>query len=116
MIQHQLAFSRLSDFYITLWSYLNTFFDDTRWLNIHLNGETPTETFARLETTLQQLDTLDDLLLHEHVQRDFNEVRSIRDSYIQSAEWLNRADHMRQYAQQLGLRYAQLAAEAPTPE
>lgn len=133
MTTHQHLFNELSSFYISMWSYLNSFFDDTRWLNPYPNGTSQADYFNDLRNQLQKLGQFRDSAYLEQVQKDFGEVESLRETFPQSAfetwrgayrkmapqssqvplvsDWFSRADQLRQYAQQLSLRYVQLASE-----
>lgn len=113
------TFDRLSVFYLDLWQYINTFFDDTRWSQINA-PEKPEfgDRFAVLERSFAALeDEIADPVMSEQIRRDIDSVSTLRDEALDErhqpeAEWFHRAEKLRAYAQELGLRYAEMAAGA----
>jgi hypothetical protein len=110
------AFNDLSTFYLNLWQYLNTYFNDARWLQVHPNGTSKQDRFHLLEASLEKLraDQLDSTI-DAQFEQDFARVSEMRREYKDFAsdeisDWLKRADKLRVYAQELGLRYAEMSA------
>jgi hypothetical protein len=107
------AFHALSIFYISVWAYVNTFFDDSRWLQT-----TPTliDPYVKLEKSLERIqqDEIDGVT-YKQVMHDFNSVEKLRSGLKEQdnkpdPNWFKQADKLRTYAQELGLRYAEMAA------
>jgi hypothetical protein len=111
------TFDLLSAFYLDLWQYINTFFNDTRWSQINAPQKPEfRDRFAILEAGFARLrENVGDALMAEQVRHDFDAIRVMRaelngQSGTPSEEWLRRADKLRTYAQEVGLRYAEMAA------
>jgi hypothetical protein len=108
------AFHALSSFYVSVWAYMNTFFDDTRWLQ---TASIQTDPYLLLEKSLERIrhDEIDGIA-YKQVVHDFNVVEKLRESLDEQnnkpdSNWLSRAAKMRTYSQELGLRYAEMATE-----
>jgi hypothetical protein len=110
---YQNTFNDLSAFYINLWQYLNTFFNDSRWSQVHPNGTSKLDRFHLLESSLERLrsDQLDGTI-DAQFEQDFALVEQMLKEYdaVPLESWLKGADKLRTYAQELGLRYAEMAA------
>ena len=107
------TFNDLSAFYINLWQYLNTFFNDSRWSQVHPNGTSKIDRYRLLESSLERLraDQLD-RTIDAQFEQDFARVKEVLNEYesVPLEIWLKSADKLRVYAQELGLRYAEMAA------
>lgn len=113
------TFDKLSAFYLDLWQYINTFFDDTRWSQINAPEKPEFEDrFAVLENSFAALqDEVTEPVMIEQVRRDIDSVVILRDEVLDAehqpeSDWFKRAEKLRAYAQELGLRYAEMAAGA----
>ncbi|MBL8154844.1 MAG: hypothetical protein JNM70_11730 [Anaerolineae bacterium] len=118
------TYASLSDFYTDLWGYLNTFFNDTRWLDAHPNGTSPTDRFSLLEKSFADLQA-ERLSVAERrrADQDFEAARHLREEFATLmtrprakddaaySRWLKEAEQLRSHAQELGLRYADRTAK-----
>jgi hypothetical protein len=110
---YQNTFNDLSAFYINLWQYLNTFFNDSRWSQVHPNGTSKVDRFHLLEASLERLRANQlDSTIDAQFEQDFARVEQILKEYeeVPLDTWFKQADKLRTYAQELGLRYAEMAA------
>ena len=108
------AFNALSSFYVSVWAYMSTFFGDTRWLQ---TAPTIIDPYLMLEKSLERIqhDEIDGVTFKQ-VMRDFNNVEKLRRGLKEQdnkpdSNWFKQADKIRSYAQELGLRYAEMATE-----
>jgi len=117
-------FDKLSAFYLELWQHLDALFDDNRWLrpySVPDIDERSHAIHARYAALAAKLDK--DPIMAEQVRRDFEEVELLIQEYLvlrlvrksarepeHGSQWFRRADKMRSYLQELGLRYAGLAS------
>jgi hypothetical protein len=106
----------VSDFYIDLWSYLSAYFNDTRWLEVHANGMSQRDRLKHLDATFNALkrDSIDGTMF-EQVSQDYLALQQLikeygRNDQSTATDWLRRAEKMHVYSQELGLCYAELAA------
>lgn len=111
-------FNVLSTFYTHLWQYLNTFFDDTRWLDMYPNGTSQQARYSLLEQSFAAIrDTEIDGTLYEQIRQDFAAAAALRQEFEQkqplSEDWFKQVDKLRSYAQDLGLRYTEMAVNLP---
>ena len=110
------TFNDLSAFYLNLWQYMNTFFNDSRWFQVHPNGTSKLDRFELLQASLEKLRANDlgstiDAQFEQDYDRVKQMIREYEDTNPESiVDWLKRADKIRLYAQDLGLRYAEMAA------
>ena len=111
------AFHSLSAFYINLWQYINTYFDDNRWLQMPASDASKEDRYKLLGKSFDSLKRheIDDSLAKQ-VKLDFTMVNRLRDEFEQrdrhpGKDWFKRADNLRVYSQELGLRYAELSTE-----
>ena len=105
-------FNNLSKFYIGTWAYLGTLLDDNRWMQIAPSDH---EERGRLEIYYQQvIKQVDIEALKVQVQSDYERVEHLElKPAPQNPEWRNEVDNLRDYAQDLGLKYAQMASQSP---
>lgn len=109
------AFETLSEFYTDMWHFLNAFFDDARWAEVTPVSETPSERFALLRDSFEHLHREEfDGALAKQIVYDFQEVMQLQQDFDDKhpqpgAEWFSRAEKMRTYSQELGLRYAEMS-------
>lgn len=115
----QELFNLLSAFYIDIWRYLNSFYDDSRWLQVYESEEI--ERSSRLDNLQREYQdiinhNLYDTPLGNQVNLDYNRIEQLSRDFSEFSteqplgeDWLARAETMRAYAQDLGLRYAEIA-------